>query len=440
VTPTQIETDAELLRAELFSIDQLRDHAGVLARAHKTDSRHRPERLLARLADNERVLIAAHEVVGSAAAGGRRIALAAEWLLDNFYLIGQQIVLARRHLSPGYSRELPQLSDGPSAGLPRVYDMALELISHLDGRIDAETVTGFAAAYQRVQPLKIGELWAFPIMLRLALLENLRRVVSRIARRREDRDAAIAWSDRLIEAAGAAPERMTGLLAKLADARVALTAPFVEEFYQKLQGQEPAVAFVLTWVEQQLADKGTSLAALLEADGRTQGADRISMGNSVSSLALVNAMNWSEFVEGASVVEHTLRDEPTGVYQSSDFATRNRTRKAVEEVARAGRLDEQVVAREAVRMAAAAAERFGPADRRSDVGYALLDRGRRALERAVRAGWSVPRVWRSLGQDARLAIYAAAIALVMAPTVGFALHTLAPHFTAVGPLWLLAGW
>jgi cellobiose phosphorylase len=439
VIATHLDPDAEILRAELFSIDQLRLHAGTLARRHTTDSRRRPDRLLRRLAVNERILRAAHDVVSQAAAGGRRVALAAEWLLDNFYLIEQQIVLARRHLPPDYSRELPQLSEGPSSGFPRVYDMALELISHLDGRVDAETITGFVAAYQSVHPLGLGELWAFPIMMRLALLENLGRVASRIARRREARDAAIAWAGRLIEAADRAPQRLTHLLAELADERVALTAPFVEEFFQRLQGQGPAVAFVLTWVEQQLVDRGTSVAQLLQSDGRTQGADRISMGNSVGSLALVNGMNWKEFVETASTVERTLREDPAAVYGGQDFATRNRYRRAVEEIARSGVMDEPEVAREAVRLAGEAASRLGATDRRAHVGYALDDRGRPLLERAAGSRPTSRGVWNRLNQGGRLAIYLAAILLVMAPAAWLVLHALAPLVAVDGKLWFLLG-
>ena len=436
---THLDPEAELLRAELFSVDQLRRHAGVLARGHKTDPRRKSDRLLRRLAVNERVLLAAHRLVSEAAAGGRRVALAAEWLLDNFYLIEQQIVLARRHLPPGYSRELPQLSEGPSAGFPRVYDMALELISHVDGRVDADTVAGFVAAYQGVRTLKIGELWAFPIMLRLALLENLRRVVTRIARRREERDAAIVWSGRLLEAANEAPPRLTHLLAEFADADVRLTAPFVEEFFERLQGQGPSLAFVLTWVEQQLVDRGTNATQLLHVDARTQGADRISMGNSVSSLALVNAMNWKEFVENASAVERVLRDDPARVHADQDFATRNRYRKAVEEIAAGGGLDETAVAAEAVREAGDAARGLGTADRRAHVGYALVDRGRRALERAVGARLTPSGAWDRLGQGGQLATYLAAILLVMAPAIWFVRYAQGPPFAVDRYFWLLSG-
>jgi cyclic beta-1,2-glucan synthetase len=244
--------DTELLRSELFSIEQLKRHAVTLAGQHRIDPRPGPDKLLPRLADNARVLLAAYDVVTAAASQGQRIVPAEAWLLDNFYLIEQQIGLARRHLPRGYSRQLPQLADGMSAGFPRIYDLALELISHMDGRVDSDNATQFVAAYQTAKPLKLGELWAFPIMLQLALLENLRRIGLRIARRREERDAAITWADRMLATAEREPKQLIQLLAEFANADVPLTAPFVEEFYDRLQAQGPAMAFVQTWDEKKL--------------------------------------------------------------------------------------------------------------------------------------------------------------------------------------------
>jgi cyclic beta-1,2-glucan synthetase len=259
-----------LLRSELFSIEQLKRHAVTLAGQHQIDPRPGPDSLLPRLADNARVLLAAYDVVTAAATPGQRIVPAEAWLLDNFYLIEQQIGLARRHLPRGYSRQLPRLTEGPLAGFPRIYDLALELISHMDGRVDSDNATQFIAAYQTVEPLKLGELWAFPIMLQLALLENLRRVGVRIAQRREERDAAITWADRMLAAAETDPKQLIHLLAAFAHADVPLTAPFVEEFYDRLQAQGPAMAFVRTWVEQKLLEQGVTATELSEAAGRTR--------------------------------------------------------------------------------------------------------------------------------------------------------------------------
>src|SRR3990172_7913771 len=140
-----------------------------LADSHKLSPGHAPEQLLARLAENEDVLFEARNLLTEAVKTNRRITPAGEWLLDNFYLIEEQVRMAKRHLPKGYSRELPRLQNGPSAGLPRVYDIALETISHGDGRVDLESLSGFVTSYQTVTSLKLGELWAIPIMLRLAL-------------------------------------------------------------------------------------------------------------------------------------------------------------------------------------------------------------------------------------------------------------------------------
>ncbi len=221
---------------------------------------------------------------------------------------------------------------GPSAGFPRIYDVALELISHQDGRVDRDNATAFLAAYQTAEPLNLGELWAFPIMLRLALLENVRRVGVRIARRREERDVAIAWADRMLAAAEGEPKQLIHVLAEFADADVPLTAPFVEDFYARLQVQGPALAFVQTWLEHRLSEQGVSAVQLLEAASRTAAADQISIANSVGSLRFISAMDWGKFVEELSLVEHLLRLDPAGVYASQDFPTRDRYRHAVEAV------------------------------------------------------------------------------------------------------------
>ena len=377
------DRDTELLRSELFSVKQLKRHAAALARQHTIDPRPGADRLLRRLADNERVLLEAYSVVTAAGTPGERMVPTEAWLLDNFYLIEQQISLARRHLPRGYSRELPRLAEGHSAGFPRIYDLALELISHMDGRVDSENVTQTIAAYQTVEPLKLGELWAFPIMLQLALLENLRRVGVRIAQRRQERDAAITWADRMFNAAESDPKQLIQLLAEFAQADVPLTAPFVEKFYDRLQAQGPAMAFVQTWVEQKLLEQGITATKLSEAAGRTTAVNQISIANSIGSLRSIGTMDWKLHVESLSVVEKILCRDPSGFYAGQDFATRDRYRAVIEGVTRGSVHSEITVARQAIALAQAAALKHGLLDRRAHVGYYLIDCGRPNLEQAA---------------------------------------------------------
>jgi len=164
------------LRSELLSSDQMKQHGKALATMHKLANERASEQLLGRLRENEDVLVETCNQLTATVKDNRPIAPAEEWFLDNFYLIEEHIRMAKRHLTKGYSRELPRLQNGQSAGLPRVYDIVLETISHGDGRVDMESLLSFVTAYQTVTNLKLGELWAIPIMLRLALIENLLRI------------------------------------------------------------------------------------------------------------------------------------------------------------------------------------------------------------------------------------------------------------------------
>ena len=178
--------DEQPLRGELLSLDLLKQFARGLAQDRRVGKQFGPNRLLHRLTANERILRESNEQT-LRSEKTRRLTPAAEWLVDNFHLIEQQIRLARRHLPHGFSRQLPQLLQGNLAGFPRVYEIAFELISHIDGRIDAAHLTSFITGYQEVVPLKLGELWAIPIMLRLALIENLRRVAVLLGHARRER-------------------------------------------------------------------------------------------------------------------------------------------------------------------------------------------------------------------------------------------------------------
>ena len=148
--------DEAPLRAELYSADQMEQHGRDLAGTHRLSRTRAPDKLLVRLADNEAVLRNACTLLSATVKANRRITPAGEWLLDNFYLIEEQIRTARHHLPKSYNRELPCLARGPSAGYPRVYDIALEAISHGDGRIDPESLDRFVAAYQKITALKLG--------------------------------------------------------------------------------------------------------------------------------------------------------------------------------------------------------------------------------------------------------------------------------------------
>jgi len=400
------------LRSELFSSNQMDQHGKTLAGQHKLGLKHAQNRLLTRLADNEGVLLEVRNLLTEAIKAPRRITPAGEWLLDNFYLIEEQIRTARRHLPKGYSRELPRLLNGPSAGLPRVYDIALETISHGDGRVDPESLSSFVAAYQTITSLKLGELWAIPIMLRLALIENLRRVAARIAVDRIDRNLADYWADQMTEIAGNDPKGLILVIADMARSDPPMVSSFVAELTRRLQGQGPALAMPLTWIEQRLSECGLTIKQLVQSETQQQAADQVSMSNSIGSLRSLGAMDWREFVETMSTVEKTLREDTGGVYGKMDFSTRDRYRHVVEKIAKNGRLSESEVAREALRLAREGATRNGTDDRAAHVGFYLIDKGLAQLEQSAEVRLSVSDALRKLSSRFPLLLYIGTIMLM----------------------------
>jgi len=378
-----------VLRAELFNLDQLRAHARDLAGRHKVVETRGPSKLHRRLAENESILVDAYELTVAAVASGRRVNLAVEWLLDNFYLIKEQIIMARRHLPRAYSRQLPRLENGPRAGYPRVYDIAMELITHTDGRVDEENLGSFVSAYQSVAPLRLGELWAVPIMLRLALIENTQWVATHLAGRRRQRELATTWADRMLAVAERDPHGLPDLLAEMARSNPPFTSPFVQEFFGKLQGQSSALAFVLGWVEHRLGEEGLNMEHLLRADSQSLAADQVSIGNSIASLRFLGAMDWRVFIEKMSFTEQELRRDPAAIYAEMTFETRDRYRHCIEELAHRSRFAEQQIAEAAVQLANTSAGREGQKARSAHVGYYLVDKGRPALESIVQARTSV---------------------------------------------------
>ena len=370
------------LRAELFGLDQLVRLASTLATDHRSVIRRSATPLLTRLDENEAILRAFNRETVSVDRI-RRVTPAAEWLLDNFYLIEEQIQLARRHLPRNYSYELPRLLTGHSAGLPRIYDLVLELISHVDAQVDSGALTAFVAAYQTVTPLKLGELWAIPIMLRLGLIENLQRITTRLIVARLDRDLADAWAKRLQDMAEQDPSHLVVVVADMAESALPLTTSFVAEFCQKLSRQNPLLHLARSWLEQRLAEEGLSIDLLIHQDSQDQAADQVSVSHCIASLRFLSGMDWKQFVEKLSVVEHTLRTDPAGVYGAMDFSTRDRYRHAVEALARHSRLTEGEVAAHAIRLALEQFQSLGGNVRTAHVGFFLIDKGLPMLERAV---------------------------------------------------------
>ena len=338
------ETD-QPIRAELFSIERLEQHAESLAEAqHITTRRGSGRGLAKRLRDNGRVLREAYRATAKAVREERAITPAAEWLMDNFYVAQEQIRQIREDLPRGFYHGLPKLAEGPLKGYPRVFGIAWAFVAHTDSRFEPEMLRRFVQAYQRVQPLTIGELWAVAITLRIMLVENLRRAAERIVNERAAREAADTLADRLLGAGGRETQAADIVLRRFDKKPV--PRAFAVQLVQRLRDQDPKVTPALTWLDERLASMGTTADEAVRSEHQTQGAMNVTVRNVITSMRMISAVDWGEFFESVSLVDAALRAD--SAFAEMDFPTRDRYRHAIEELARGSGQPELEVARHAI--------------------------------------------------------------------------------------------
>jgi cyclic beta-1,2-glucan synthetase len=370
--------DEKPFQAEFFSVERLEQYAQTLAAKHKTVTRKGRAQLLPRLEDNGRKLEYAYRRLVEAIREGRSISPAAEWLVDNYHIVEEQLREIRQDLPTSYYHELPKLADGELQGYPRIYSVALALIAHTDSRLDTNTLQRFIRAYQTVAPLSIGELWAVAITLRLALVENLRRLAFAIARARAERDEADELADKLLELASLQPTNIMSFLNERLDKQAELPQTFLVQLVQRLREQHPSVMPVMDWIEKQLSQQGTSVEQTIHAEHQRQAAAQVTVGNIITSMRLLSTLDWNDFFEKVSLIEPLLGKDPAGVYSRMEFASRDRYRHVIERISKRTRANELDIAQAAVDLAAKTegAEQH--------VGYYLIDAGLAQLENTFR--------------------------------------------------------
>jgi cyclic beta-1,2-glucan synthetase len=420
----------ELIRSELFSAERLEQHAASLAAEQRVRTGPMAGRsLAARLRDNKRILLGAYRAIALAMREGRAISPAADWLVDNYHVVEAQIQQIHDDLPRGYYRQLPKLADGPLAGYPRVFGIAWAFVAHTDSRFDPQLLCRFVRAYQQVQPLTIGELWALAITLRIVLVENLRRAAVRIADGRAARQQADTLADQLL-GLGATPAEPAAALLQEWDG-VHLSTTFAVQLLHRLRDQDANVAPALDWLAARLAAQGTTPDAIVREEHHRQGASNLTVRNVITSMRSVSAIDWADLFESVSLVDIALR--AAGDFAQMDFPTRDRYRRGIEELARGSTHTELEITQRAIELT-----RQAQSPRERDPGYHLIGGGRQHFESAIHFRAAV-RDWATrAGVAAGIRGYLAAVAAIAAVVLAVPLLALFRSGTSAGQLALLA--
>ena len=370
------------VREELFGTDRLEQHAISLAKAQKVSkSPSRVVSLHVRLKQNAEVLLKAYHANAKELEAGNSAVPAAEWLLDNYHLIEQQIREVRDDLPASYYRQLPKLASGPFAGYPRVFGLAWAYVSHTDSHFDEQSLCDFIDAYQTVEVLTIGELWAIAITLRIVLIENLRRLVDQISVGRSDRNDADQLIDQLLVSSNTQDVLLTAIQTRSSEP---LSEVFAAQLAKRLRDQDPNTTPALKWLEQRLHEQGLRVEEVVQHSQQREGASNVSVRNVITSMRLITDIDWTILFERVSLVDKKLRHQST--FDDMDAVTRNIYRNAIEQLARGSKYSEIKIAQLALEAGKDAAKNITnkqEANRHGDPGYYLIDKGRAQLEQSI---------------------------------------------------------
>jgi cyclic beta-1,2-glucan synthetase len=368
------------IRGELLGPEHLAERARELTRNQRVQAprksvpRWGTPAGLSRLEGTRRIVTSARDYLSANAHAD--VGPAGDWLLDNFYLIDRFLRAVREGLPKGYYRELPVLSAGPLTGEPRVFELAITLVAHTEGRVERANLELFIAAVQEVSPLNLGELWALPAMMQLALIENIRRMTLRTVHRLEELEDADDWAARIEAASEQGQRELRATLDSFLLRPRPLTPAFVSRLLHQLRvtsSSSPPLAKLERWIaEEELSAEDASARA-----SQQLALTQMMMANSITSLRALAELDWVSLIERQSATEAVLRRDPSGHYPAMTAATRDAYRHHVERIARRSPSTEVEVASAAVAMAR---ESSG---RRGHVGYFLLDRGRAQLEQEL---------------------------------------------------------
>jgi cyclic beta-1,2-glucan synthetase len=375
------------IRGEVLGAERLGERARAVARGHHllpAQKQRGVGPLLLRLDDTKAVLDRVYQELNDGAERGLDISPAGDWLLDNFYIVQEHIREIRTNLPKGYYEELPKLATGSLTGYPRAYEVAIELIAHTEGHLDLDNITLFVREYQTVTALRMGELWAIPTMLRLGLVENIRRMALRVAARLKEVESADRTATVLREASEESPQALAAALAAFVDDHPPFTPTWVARFLQQVRSYQTNFT-PLIWLEQWIAEDGPSAEEAATRSNRRVALTQVTVANSITSLRTISRLDWKDFVESQSATEKLLRQDPAGRYGLMTFGTRDNYRHVVENIAKRVKRPEEEIAAEAIALAKLADSEDV---RRAHVGYFLIDKGRLVLEQKV--GYTPP--------------------------------------------------
>lgn len=347
-----IDRDEPEVYDAILNAEELEMHALEIGRKHVVGKSTRQYfSLESRMNKNFKFITSVYKDLNEYSNARSSVTPAAEWLLDNFYIIEEQVKEIRQNLSRKYYFQLPRLKSGALKGYPRVYAIALELVSHTDGRFDDKQLVGFVSSYQTQALLSNGELWAIPMMIRMALIEHIRHVCESISISQQQWHKAEKLAEQLLSYKDRKPEELLSIAKESMRQLEEINSSYGEHLLNMLKKHGVEIAPIIHYIDERLSEQHTTSESIAHLEHKEQAARQVSMGNSITSLRFISTLDWKIIFEELSQVERILRKDPSGIYPGMDFLSRDHYRHEVEKLSKKLKVSEIKVAKKLIECA-----------------------------------------------------------------------------------------
>ncbi|HWQ72178.1 MAG TPA: glucoamylase family protein [Desulfitobacteriaceae bacterium] len=364
--------------------EDLLEHALEIAHYHaQSGVWNIKKKLLPRTNQNMEYLKAAYQQITAYVQNTGDMVPAAEWFLDNYYILKDIRAELKKSLPRKYQKELPHLAGGNYQGYPRVYALMIEFVEHTDSQLQGDALKEFINTYQSQIPLSSGELWAIPTMLRIVLLENIRRLAEQIVFTQNERRAAEKWLEPFFKSEKG-PKHWEKILEKMS-APPALSTTYAEILLRRIRDLGVEGKPILCWLDKVVAKQDTTVEDLAKLEHQRQAMYQVTMAHAITSLRFLSDEDWPHFYEEISLVEKMLESDPSEVFTKMDFNSRDIYRHHIEKYARRFRITELIVAKVVLRLARRA-EKDNDLQK-THIGYYLIGPGRDSLEIELEKDW-----------------------------------------------------
>ncbi|MGV8984323.1 GH36-type glycosyl hydrolase domain-containing protein, partial [Clostridium sp.] len=361
--------------------EDLEKHASEIARHYSNVvNTNCKKKLISNLDISYEKILKGYEDIDKAGKNKREVLPAAEWLLDNVYLVEKEYKSIKYNMPQTYYNDLPVISKGVMKGYPRVYHIAIEIVSHTDGRMDENIIANFIRAYQTNAVLTSGELWAIPIMLRIALIQNISKITEKIVKAQQDKKEADVVGEHLIDAFNEG--KIAVAVSLLNSQNIVFNSHFTERLLKLLRDNGIDSKEVYDFIDEKLGAQETSSEKIISLEHQIEANFQISMGNSINSIRVIEGLNWKNHFEKLSVVESILREDPSCIYGEMDFKSRDKYRHEIEKICKHTKLPESYIAKKVIECCNDS-EASENNNYKQHVGYYLIDEGLHELKEKI---------------------------------------------------------